>query len=253
MAARPSDDNLLRRNLLGQEPLREEPRRDYNQPRKEEYQSPVRTGYRGHYYGHQSSMSPAEAPRSHPLASDPMRRSETYGGEPYQRFAFDERRFQEMTAGGETRSASFEYPRPGGEEMQKSRSFLGINSELNKRGRASPLPQAVKGAQPQMTKVGPGSDPSIKSEFGRIFQGLGSGFGGPGNLTPSRASPAPQRVRDDMQAIINEHDGTMSRVGSRGPRLGRRYRDDEEEGRMTPLSSTSGDKAKRARLSQISG
>lgn len=79
-----------------------------------------------------------------------------------------------------------------------ARSLLNISPELNRRGRHSPLPQAVQGAQPR--HVGPGGDnPGIKMEFGRMFSGLGSGVGSTtptagqsvnGNTTPSRMSPA---------------------------------------------------------------
>lgn len=55
-----------------------------------------------------------------------------------------------------------------------------------KGGRNSPLPQAVQGAQSQLS--GPGDEPGIKSEFGRMFSGIGSGVGvgsSSGALTPS--------------------------------------------------------------------
>ncbi|KAJ4331646.1 hypothetical protein N0V87_008985 [Didymella glomerata] len=58
-----------------------------------------------------------------------------------------------------------------GEPMQHSKSHIGLGLEESRRtGRASPLPQAVQGAQapPFMT----GKDPGIKSEFGRMFSGL---------------------------------------------------------------------------------
>jgi len=54
------------------------------------------------------------------------------------------------------------------------RSLLLIQ-EMNRKGRISPLPQAVQGAQPQLS--GPGGEPGIKSEFGRMFSGIGSGVG----------------------------------------------------------------------------
>ena len=46
---------------------------------------------------------------------------------------------------------------------------------MNRRGRVSPLPQAVQGAQPQIH--GPAGEPSIKSEFGRMYMGIGNGVG----------------------------------------------------------------------------
>lgn len=65
---------------------------------------------------------------------------------------------------------------------------MAIHPENSSRrgGRNSPLPQAVQGAQSQLS--GPGDEPGIKSEFGRMFSGIGSGVGvgsGSGALTPS--------------------------------------------------------------------
>jgi hypothetical protein len=239
------ESNLLRRNLLGQDPTTEGARRDYTSPKKEYDPTPARTGFRGQYYNHQPTSAPAtEAPRSHPHTFDPSRRPlEQYppqeGQQNYRPPMYDpERRRDDSTPSGVDPRAPLEplSRRQSGEEMQPSRSFLGINSDPNKRGRASPLPQAVKGAQAQY--VGPGSDPGIKSEFGRIFQGLGSGLGGPGSMTPSRQSPVPQRVRDDMAlGGLDDNEGIkMARVGSKGPRLVRRGKDDED-GRQTPVGS----------------
>ncbi|TDZ39342.1 hypothetical protein C8035_v003361 [Colletotrichum spinosum] len=53
-------------------------------------------------------------------------------------------------------------------------SLLAVQ-EINRKGRVSPLPQAVQGAQPQLP--GPAGEPGIKSEFGRMFSGIGSGVG----------------------------------------------------------------------------
>lgn len=246
------EHNLLRRNLLGQEPIRqevlrqepirEEPHCDTGPQRKEESGGPVRSGFRGPSYGQPpNSLSAAEAPRSHPLPRESGRRP---GEQPtpeqipvYGRPTFEQIRREDQTAnrmesrnfGGEPLSR-----RPSGEEMQATRSFLGISSDSNKRGRASPLPQAVKGVQAQL--LGPSDDPSIKSEFGRLFQGLGSGLGGLGNMTPSRQSPVPQRMRDTPTAI--EQDGIkMTRMGSLGSR-GRKP-DEIDDGRRTPLGSGS--------------
>lgn len=54
--------------------------------------------------------------------------------------------------------------------------------EINRKGRISPLPQAVQGAQPQ--HQGPAGEPGIKSEFGRMFSGIGSGASGLGFSSP---------------------------------------------------------------------
>ncbi|KAI7217110.1 hypothetical protein KC333_g4427 [Hortaea werneckii] len=74
--------------------------------------------------------------------------------------------------------------------------LLAHSPDIGKKGRNSPLPQAVQGAQPR--HVGPGGgNPGIKMEFGRMFSGIGSGVGSTtpnagqnGTTTPSRMSPA---------------------------------------------------------------
>jgi hypothetical protein len=65
--------------------------------------------------------------------------------------------------------------------QQSSGGFLAIG-EINRKGRISPLPQAVQGAQPQA--VGPAGEPGIKSEFGRMFAGIGSGASAFGVSSP---------------------------------------------------------------------
>ena len=80
------------------------------------------------------------------------------------------------------------------------RPFMGMqNDHIRRYDRGSPLPQAVQGAQSQ--PVGSGRDPGIKSEFGRMFSGLGSGVGSTpqpnGTSTPSRRSPLDERKPAD--------------------------------------------------------
>lgn len=81
-----------------------------------------------------------------------------------------------------------------GEEhtIPHARHSLSLLLENGKRGRVSPLPQAVQGAQGRNS--GPASDPGIKNEFGRMFSGIGSGVGssgpmGSGASTPFHGSP----------------------------------------------------------------
>lgn len=123
-----------------------------------------------------------------------------------------------------------------GEEHPLQRAFLGVASEIrHKNGRASPLPQAVHGAQPRHT--GPGADPGVKSEFGRMFSGLGSGVGSntptAGIATPSRGSPA-------RQADVN--DDTDSRKARSRLREDTREDSDSVDGRNTPTASQRGSK-----------
>ncbi|THW63779.1 Rxt3-domain-containing protein [Aureobasidium pullulans] len=123
-----------------------------------------------------------------------------------------------------------------GEEHPLQRAFLGVASEIrHKNGRSSPLPQAVQGAQPR--HIGPGADPGVKSEFGRMFSGLGSGVGSntptAGIATPSRGSPA-------RQVDVNED--TDSRKARSRLREDNREDSDSVDGRNTPTASQRGSK-----------
>ena len=123
-----------------------------------------------------------------------------------------------------------------GEEHPLQRAFLGVASEIrHKNGRSSPLPQAVQGAQPR--HIGPGADPGVKSEFGRMFSGLGSGVGSntptAGVATPSRGSPA-------RQVDVNED--TDSRKARSRLREDNREDSDSVDGRNTPTASQRGSK-----------
>lgn len=145
------------------------------------------------------------------------------------------------------------------------RALLNISPELDRRGRNSPLPQAVQGAQPR--HIGPGGDnPGIKMEFGRMFSGLGAGVGSTtpkphshhppnGDTTPSRMSPSLRHVEgsDLVRAAVAEIDERRagSKAGSRaGRRNRRRSRDDAEhlegDGRGTPDLQRGGKRAKTA-------
>ncbi|CAI6339557.1 unnamed protein product [Periconia digitata] len=109
--------------------------------------------------------------------------------------------------------------------------------DANRRtGRASPLPQAVQGAQGQPLSVG--KDPHVKSEFGRMFSGLG----GLGSSTPSRGSPMPQNAHDALPGTdLTEH-LRLQRVSSQNGRKPKRVKDEEAsfdqddvDGRGTPV------------------
>lgn len=88
-----------------------------------------------------------------------------------------------------------EQRRKGNDELFHHRTLLGVGMEGKRGGRASPLPQAVQGAQAQI--LGPASEPGIKNELGRVFSGIGSGVGGvsaaiagtSGPPTPMTTSP----------------------------------------------------------------
>lgn len=128
----------------------------------------------------------------------------------------------------------YDQPQKMGEAMQHSKSHIGFGLEASRRtGRASPLPQAVQGAQGQPLSIG--KDPGIKSEFGRMFSGLGSGLG---SSTPSRGSPMPQNGQGSFDS---ENGEMMRRIGSQQGRKPKRVKDEEgifdmdsADGRGTP-------------------
>lgn len=64
---------------------------------------------------------------------------------------------------------------------QQQRNLLAIQELNRSKGRVSPLPQAVQGARSQSHPLlgGPGGEPGIKSEFGRMFSGIGGGVSSP--------------------------------------------------------------------------
>ncbi|KAL3425453.1 hypothetical protein PVAG01_02244 [Phlyctema vagabunda] len=153
-------------------------------------------------------------------------------------------------------------PLPPQEDPQQGPRFLGIQ-EINRKGRVSPLPQAVQGAQAQIGT--PGGEPGIKSEFGRMFSGIGSGVGaargvaspvtaGSSGPSPSFSNPGQLR-REDLDLVVaqdppmesNGHQ--MSRTASRGGSRRRKLKeedskgdDEDSNGRQTP--SARGKRAK---------
>ena len=148
----------------------------------------------------------------------------------------------------------------GGSDTSMQRVLLNISPDLNRKGRHSPLPQAVQGAQPR--HVGPaGDNPGIKIEFGRMFSGLGAGVGSAtpnagqsanGVTTPLRQSPT--KNADGMDSarhtIVEMESGRGGlKSGSRGGRKpGRRPREEEEridvDERNTPDSERAAKRAK---------
>ncbi|KAF2745805.1 Rxt3-domain-containing protein [Sporormia fimetaria CBS 119925] len=128
----------------------------------------------------------------------------------------------------------YDVSRRMGDEMH-NRPLFALGPEANRKtGRASPLPQAVQGAQAQPVSIG--KDPSIKSEFGRMFSGLGSGLG---SATPTRQSPMPQGGPETIAPDLPEH--RLQRVNSQNGRKNKRVKDEDAmhegegaDGRGTP-------------------
>jgi hypothetical protein len=131
-------------------------------------------------------------------------------------------------------SPSDDQPRKGSDELLQHRSLLGVGLDAKRGGRASPLPQAVQGAQAQI--LGPAGDSGLKSELGRVFAGIGSGVGGvtatstgSGPSTPMTSSPF---KRDSLTARSTNTETTdESRIARPSSATGKRTKRSEEENR----------------------
>jgi len=159
-----------------------------------------------------------ERERQRVLVSEQQRQQTIYGGPPAGPYQPQE---------SPTRRAVEE-----SQQMQQQRSFLSVQ-EINRKGRASPLPQAVQGAQGQLT--GPGHEPGIKHEFGKIYGGIGSGVGIMGAPSPvtsgSQGLPflnSGQMRRDDADQDLPLGNGAG--IPSTASRGGRRRKLKDEEG-----------------------
>ena len=125
-----------------------------------------------------------------------------------------------------------EQRRKGNEELFHHRNLLGVGVEGRKADRASPLPQAVQGAQAQI--VGPGAESGMKNDLGRVFSGIGSGVGGvnaaaagSGHSTPMTTSP----FKRDRNAATGEatDDIRLNRPESAARKPVRKSRDEDAQ------------------------
>ena len=144
--------------------------------------------------------------------------------------------------------------RPEEESPHNHRSSLALLFDHNRRGRISPLPQAVQGAQARLS--GPASDPGIKNEFARMFSGIGSGVGkydkgrqGSGASSPYPASPTrkPDGERRTPFSGRGDIEHSKTRAGSRGGKRGRKSREEEpkQENETDEASNSRGVKRSR--------
>ncbi|OQD62092.1 hypothetical protein PENPOL_c014G05845 [Penicillium polonicum] len=125
--------------------------------------------------------------------------------------------------------------RKGSDELLHHRSLLTVGVDGKRGGRASPLPQAVQGAQAPY--IGPAGEPAIKNELGRVFSGIGSGVGGvtaatggSGPSTPLGTSPF---KRDSLTGRPMNGEGMdeaskLARPSSAAGRRSRKSRDEEQ-------------------------
>ncbi|KAF2762186.1 Rxt3-domain-containing protein [Pseudovirgaria hyperparasitica] len=192
---------------------------------------------------------PSRPPRTHtgphPRMSDPFSNMPTTSDP----IGSDRRLVEQLGHSGSSSAPPYQARGPPFDPQNQRSGHLG--PEANRRtGRASPLPQAVQGASAQ--PVGPGGRPEIKSEFGRMFSGLGGGLGSApsrhGTATPSRRSPLPQ---NGGESSFGDGEVSMARAGSHsGRRANKRVKDEDmmmadnhnADGRLTPSISRAGGK-----------
>lgn len=123
--------------------------------------------------------------------------------------------------------------RKGSDELLHHRNLLAVGVDGKRGGRASPLPQAVQGAQAPF--IGPSGEPGIKNELGRVFSGIGSGVGGvtggssgSGPSTPLIASPFKRDSLTGRSVNGDADDAKVARpTSATGQRRSRKSRDEE--------------------------
>lgn len=151
-----------------------------------------------------------------------------------------------------------ETPRGSGQEQAVKPDEAGLHSHRsslallldnnNRRGRISPLPQAVQGAQARVS--GPASDPGIKSEFARMFIGIGSGVGrtgrlGSGTSTPFSPSPTKNIESGRKTPVIGRGESIElgnTWGGSKGGRKARKAKEEEPrvDSEVKPTENSTG-------------
>ena len=120
----------------------------------------------------------------------------------------------------------------GGDDASPHPKVLSLVHD-SKRGRLSPLPQAVQGAQPKAR--GPASEPGIKNEFARMFSGIGSGVGSAMSTPAPPDPPAPDSLPPSpTRADVGEGRGVLGGKADRAegpkPRAPRRSRKTKADG-----------------------
>ncbi|KAJ5666344.1 uncharacterized protein N7477_008792 [Penicillium maclennaniae] len=144
--------------------------------------------------------------------------------------------------------------RKGSEELLQHRNLLSLGADVKRGGRASPLPQAVQGAQAPF--INPSGEPGIKNELGRVFSGIGSGVGGVGGMTGASVGSGPstpliaspfKRDSFNSRPVNGEADDKTARpTSASGTRRARKSRDDDAQMELDG-SEVSGRAARRSR------
>jgi hypothetical protein len=125
--------------------------------------------------------------------------------------------------------------RKGSDELLHHRNLLAVGADGKRGGRASPLPQAVQGAQAPF--IGAAGEPAIKNELGRVFSGIGSGVGGvtagaggSGHSTPLGASPFKRDslTGRSMNGEAMDEAAKLTRPSSAAGRRSKKSRDEEQ-------------------------
>lgn len=208
---------------------------------------PPTSNYIAHGSSYQSAPPERFPPTSHPGPSNAYESPERaqldrlHPGPPAPRPRIGEEPTSGPTSGGYPYDPSRSRTEDAGTPIHQ-RNLLAVQ-EANRKGRMSPIPQAVQGAQPQ--QPGPTTEPGIKSEFGRMFAGIGSGVGAMGPSSPVTSAPGL------YTSGAKREDGDGGEVGADGKvTKGKRRKnnddgkgDDDNSGRLTP-SGRGGKRAK---------
>lgn len=147
-------------------------------------------------------------------------------------------------------ASSDDQRRKGSDELMAHRNLLGVGLDAKRGGRASPLPQAVQGAQAQI--LGPAGEAGIKNELGRVFSGIGSGVGGvtattggSGPSTPMAPSPFKRDSAAGRSSNGETDDPKIARPSSANGKRSRKSRD--EDGRAESEAAALGARGRRSR------
>ena len=178
------------------------------------------------YGNRSSSVTSHPGPTSQPQSAQPagLLRQDSQSSQP-ERSIFGERLERQrsrvlspFSGPSPQRNSSFsEEQLRKGDELHQHRSMLNVSADGRRNGRASPLPQAVQGAQP-------GPDNGIKKENARVFSGIGSGAASVtpqpyGPQGPPMLSGSPFATEETVSKSESRSKSTVSRAGKRSRKV----------------------------------